>query len=293
MARFVPSYLRGRLLREYLAVDRRFMKSSNIRVRFLGGLLVLAMGIMLVCSRAAAGTAEQTFDVLQIGAHTYRNVTVTTKSKDYVFILHSAGMTNVKVADLSPELRETLGYEELPKPKPAATNATAWAKQTINKLETPQVKAVEERVVSTWRDKMQAADIQLPPLTRAVIFEALGIFAAVYLFYCYCCMLICQKAGHAPGILVWLPVLKVFPLLRAAGMSRWWFLACFIPLLNLVEVILWCLNIAKARNKSILVGLLLLLPVTNILAFLYLAFSAAPGRRREDRRISVMSFETV
>ena len=266
------------------------MKISKIRVQFVGGLLVLALGIVLVRSQAAAATIEQTFDVLQIGTHTYRNVTVTTKSKDYVFILHSAGMTNIKVAELTPELREKLGYEELPKPKPAATNATAWAKQTINKLETPQVKAVEEQVVSTWREKILAQLILLPPLTRTVIYEALGVLVAVYLFYCYCCMLICQKAGQTPGVLVWLPVLQAFPMLRAAGMSPWWFLASFVPVLNFVEGILWCFKIADARNKSFLVGLLLLLPVTNILAFLYLAFSSGPDSGSNDRRIPMLGF---
>jgi hypothetical protein len=105
--------------------------------------------------------------------------------------------------------------------------------------------------------------------------------------------LICQKAGQTPGLLVWLPLLKVFPMLRAAGMSPWWFLASFVPLLNLVAVVLWCLNIAKARNKTVLVGLFLLLPVTNILAFLYLAFSSRPSRRRDERRIEIMTLETA
>ena len=276
-----------------LAPYRQFMKKSKIRVRFLGGLLVLAVGLVLIWSQAAADAVEQTFDVLDIGTHTYRNVTVTTKSKDYVFILHSAGMTNIKVAELTPELREKLGYEELPKPKPAATNATVWAKQTINKLETPQVKAVEEQIMSTWRDQIQAQQKRLPALTRTILYEALGVFVALYLFHCYCCMLICQKAGQPPGFLVWLPVLQIFPLLRAAGMSPWWFLALFVPLLNVVESVLWCLNIAKARNKSALVGILLLLPITNILAFLYLAFSDGPERKRTNDRIPIMRFESA
>ena len=99
------------------------------------------------------------------------------------------------------------------------------------------------------------------------------ICLSVYLFYCYCCILICRKAGHPPGVLVWLPLLKLLPMLRAAGMSRWWFLAFFVPVLNLVPAILWCFKIAKARGKSVWIGVLLLFPVTNLFAFLYLAFS--------------------
>ena len=81
-------------------------------------------------------------------------------------------------------------------------------------------------------------------------------------------------------------------LLRAANMSRWWFLAYFVPLLNVVVVILWPFKIAKTRGKSAWVGLALLLPVINVFAFLYLAFSdGAP--EKEQRVVDVMSLETA
>jgi hypothetical protein len=115
------------------------------------------------------------------------------------------------------------------------------------------------------------------------MFAVLGIALLLYLFHCYCCMLICRKTGNPPGILVWLPVLQVFPLLRAAGMSGWWFLGFCVPILNIVGQVLWCLKIAKARGKSVWAGVLLLLPVISLFAFLYLAFSngAAPKKHRE------------
>ena len=57
-----------------------------------------------------------------------------------------------------------------------------------------------------------------------------------------------------------------------------------MPVLNLVPQILWSLKIAKARGKSVWVGVLLLLPVTNLFAFLYLAFSnGACGRGGRPR----------
>src|SRR5258707_251791 len=84
---------------------------------------------------------------------------------------------------------------------------------------------------------------------------------------------ICKKAGAQPGIMVWLPVLQLFPLLRAAQMPLWWFLLWFVPGVNLVAQVVWCIKIADARGKSPWVGVLLILPVTNIFTFLYLAFS--------------------
>jgi uncharacterized membrane protein YhaH (DUF805 family) len=107
-------------------------------------------------------------------------------------------------------------------------------------------------------------------------------------------MLICQKTGNPPGVLVWLPVLQLFPLLRAAGMSGWWFLAYFVPVLNMVAGILWCFTIAKARGKSAWVGLFLLLPVTNLFAFLYLAFSnGATAKEDEEPETRIMTLETA
>jgi apolipoprotein N-acyltransferase len=107
-------------------------------------------------------------------------------------------------------------------------------------------------------------------------------------------MLICRKAGNPPGILVWLPVLQSFPLLRAAGMSGWWFLAVFVPVLNLVPAILWPFKIAKARGKSVWVGVLLLLPVTNYFAFLYLAFSnGARVDEDEEAESKIMSLQAA
>jgi hypothetical protein len=63
------------------------------------------------------------------------------------------------------------------------------------------------------------------------------------------------------------------PLLRAAGMSGWWLVAWFVPGLNLVAMTLWSFKIVERRNKSPVWAVLLLLPFTNLLAFLYLAFS--------------------
>ena len=48
-------------------------------------------------------------------------MTVTTKAKDYIFILHSTGMTSLKVNQLTPDLQERLGYVVAKAPKPRPT----------------------------------------------------------------------------------------------------------------------------------------------------------------------------
>ena len=243
------------------------------------------------------GATEDTFEVLQIGTRTYTNVTVTTKAKNYIFILHAGGMASLKVADLSPDLQQQLGYAGPPAPKAATNTAAVWVKKEIAKIDVQQVKDLQKQL-EQWRAHPSARLTALARIGSKPNYAVLGIVLLVclmiYLFYSYCCMLICRKAGHPPGLLVWLPVLQLFPMLRAAGMSCWWLLAFLVPVLNLVPGILWALKIAKARGKSVWIGVLLLLPVTNLFAFLYLAFSnGASGEEDEGPEPKVMSLQTV
>jgi hypothetical protein len=205
-------------------------------------------------------------------------------------------MTSIKTAELPPELQEKLGYASASK---GATNtAAAWAKKEIAKINVPQVKELGKQLEQKWRGqpvaRLSAMGLIGPKLNWTALGILLALYLLLYLFYSYCCMLICRKAGNAPGILVWLPLLKLFPLLRAAGMSGWWFLAFFVPVLNLVPVILWPLKIAKARGKSVWVGVLLLLPITNLFAFLYLAFSNGASTEEDGEPESkIMSLQTA
>ena len=102
---------------------------------------------------------------------------------------------------------------------------------------------------------------------------------AVYLLFCFCCRQLCVKTGKRGSPLIWLPILKLFPLLRAADMSPWWMLpgVLLFPIAGPIMYIVWSFKICRARDKSPVFGVLLLLPVLNVLSFLYLAFSGNGG----------------
>jgi len=222
--------------------------------------------LLILVPRMVTAAAEEKFGVLQIGAQTYTNVTVTTKAKDYIFLVHSGGMTSLKTAELPPELKERLGYAV---PKPATNTAGIWAKQELAKISMVPLTHLSHKQGGKASWELSAKEL----LFSKAVFVILGVALLFYLLHCYCCALICQKTGNPPGLLVWVPVLQLFPLLRAAGMSGWWFLAYCVPLVNLVAWSLWCLNIAKARGKSVWVAVFLMLPITSLFASLYLAFS--------------------
>jgi hypothetical protein len=245
----------------------------------------------------AAAATEQHFDVLQIGTASYTNVTVTTKGKDYVFLLHKGGMGNIKVADLTPELRETLGYG--PAKGTAKTNrAAVWAEKTIARLETPEVLEAKQKLQAQFLPGPGTSASDFKKAALQLIGELLAFVLLLHIVSSYCFMLICRKAGSPGGAMVWLPGLQVFPLLRAAGMSGWWVLGFMVPILNLIGSIMWAFKIVKARGKSAIWALFLLLPVTNILSVLYLALSSggeADGQpaAKPAKRIELMTLETA
>lgn len=220
---------------------------------------------------ASAVQIEETFDVLETKTGTYENVTVTSKTKDWIFILHAAGMGNIKIVDLPDEVQLKLGYnlsKEQPKPVSVPTM------EALTDIKVPEINQLR----SDWHTGGAEAVIKAFGNPIAV-WTLLGLVVLTYLFFCYCSMMICRKTHTSPGILVWVPFLQFIPLLRAAGMSGVWFLAFFVPVLNLVAQIVWYVKIVQARGKGPLLVLWLLLPLTAPFAYLYLAFSeAAPIR---------------
>ena len=128
-----------------------------------------------------------------------------------------------------------------------------------------------------------------------IIAGTLAVLLLFYLFYSFCVRLICLKAGYRPGILAWLPILRDYALIRAAGMSVVSFLVLMSPgiilplvqdqfvgweavaLANFVLVVvvhcLWCVRLCDARGKGTFAKILLIFPVTYPFAFLYLAFA--------------------
>src|SRR5262245_8423719 len=215
---------------------------NNVRIRRALVSMRLTLVTLLACL-ISLGTAragiEQRFDVLEIGTHMYRNVTITTKTKKYIFIMHSAGMSNIKVSDLSRELKDKLGYTAMEAAEAAkATNnsLSSWAKTTLQKMETPAIKQLEANFVPSGVGKI---DLRSPAVLIAV-----SIAGLIYLLFCYCGMLICRKTETEPGPLIWVPVLQIFPLLRAASMPAGWFFAFLVPVVNVIALVVWAINIS-------------------------------------------------
>jgi hypothetical protein len=226
--------------------------------------LLLLSTIASAMGQATTATNE-TFETLPIGTNIFSKVTVLNKTRTDLFIKHSQGMSNIKVKDLDPGTQMRLGYQ-IEQPKPTKMEQVLEA-TSIRQLESdPRVQEVEERIAAELGEALDRVDDQ-------AAFAIAGGITFLYLLFSFLCRSICLKTGNPPNALVWLPFFKQIPLLKAAGMSGWWILTNFIPIIFLVVYIMWCFRIVHSRGKHVVFAVLLLLPVTNVVAFLYLALS--------------------
>jgi hypothetical protein len=95
-------------------------------------------------------------------------------------------------------------------------------------------------------------------------------FCAIYGF---CIKKICEKTGKDGGMLVWIPILQIFPLFDVVGWEKWKILLFFIPLANIYFMIMFYIELCKARGKSPWMTIMALLPCTAWAFIPYLAFS--------------------
>lgn len=249
--------------------------------------------LILVCVLAfatvlSAAATDETFPTLTVGDKTFTNVLVLNKTRTDVFLSHSKGMASYKVKELPVEVQLQLGYQvEQPRGAKAAAKAKDMLKAAdFSRFESdPRVKEIQEQVLAKIREVTQ----QMDPAMKWGIIGGVVLF---YLVFCTLCRSICTKSATPPGpvvALIWFPLFKQIPLLKAAGMSPWWFLVNFVPFLPLILFIVWSFKIVQARGKPVIVGVLFLLPVLNIVAFLYLALSASNAPENNTGVISLQS----
>ncbi len=104
-----------------------------------------------------------------------------------------------------------------------------------------------------------------------MFFLAIGI--ALYIYFSLCLFLIAKKLNVPAPWTAWIPVVNLWTFVSAAGKPWWWILLLFIPIVNaIVGIYLWmCITENMGRSKWL--GLLMLVPVANLVLLGILAFS--------------------
>ena len=218
---------------------------------------------------AAAADVEIKLDSITAEGEVYSNVVVFTKSPTHISISYAGGMASLKAKSLDKATQRKLGYLA---PEEPTTSLPPIAGAATD----PRLRELQERYQRNVEEFIQQLD-------KKTMYQILTLLGILYLFFCYCCWQICRKTSNRAGLLVWIPGFQMVPLLRAAGMSPWLFFTLFIPVVSPIVMIVWCFRICRVRQKSALVAIFLLLPVTSVLAFVYLALSGY-GPEEEGER---------
>ncbi len=111
------------------------------------------------------------------------------------------------------------------------------------------------------------------------------ITIAIYVYLAVCLQTIARKTGTEHGWLAWIPIANAYLMCKVAVKPGWWLLLFFIPIVNIVFMVIVWMGIAEARDKKGWLGILMIVPIANLIVPGYLAFSGGStgGERLEVR----------
>lgn len=99
----------------------------------------------------------------------------------------------------------------------------------------------------------------------------LGI--VIYIYLSYALQTIAKKIETKDGWMAWIPFVNFYLMCKMAKKPGWWMIFFFIPLVNLIFIVLVWMEIAKACRKPDWLGILMIIPGINLIIPGVLAFS--------------------
>lgn len=108
-----------------------------------------------------------------------------------------------------------------------------------------------------------------PEPSTAIIFASAAFGLLLFLVMLASAWKVFTKAGQ-PGWACIVPIYNFVVMLQIVGRPLWWIILCFIPLVNVLIMIVLAVDIAKSFGKDTLFGIgMLLLPIVfyPVLAF--------------------------
>jgi hypothetical protein len=97
-------------------------------------------------------------------------------------------------------------------------------------------------------------------------------FVALYIGLCFCLKKICLRCGKDPGVLIWIPIVQLLPMIEMVGLPPVYIIAFFIPLVNFAAIVYLYWKICEKLGKPGFYSLAMLVPLLNIGLIVYLAF---------------------
>jgi hypothetical protein len=94
-----------------------------------------------------------------------------------------------------------------------------------------------------------------------------------YVYLALCLMKIAKKTQTENAWFAWIPILNLVLMIQCANKSLGWLILFFIPFFNLIGLIIIWMAIAKKLGQPEWLGILMIVPVVNLILPGYLAFS--------------------
>ena len=104
-----------------------------------------------------------------------------------------------------------------------------------------------------------------------LIFAVIGI--ALYVYFALAIQTIAKKTNTENDWWAWIPIIQAVLLLNIAKKPVWWIILFFIPLVNIVIIVITMMAVAEARNKPSWWGILMIVPVVSLIVPGYLAWA--------------------
>ena len=117
----------------------------------------------------------------------------------------------------------------------------------------------------------------------AIVWLPWVVSIALYVYFAYCLQTIAGKTDTENGWLAWIPIANAYLMCKIAGRPGWWLALFFIPIANIVFMIIAWMGITEARDKDKWLGVLMMVPIANLVLLGYLAFSGEDTESSEAK----------
>lgn len=99
------------------------------------------------------------------------------------------------------------------------------------------------------------------------------ICLVIYIFAAICLMKIAKKTNTPNAWFAWVPILNIILMVQIVKQPGWWVVLFFVPIVNIVMLILVWMKIAEILGKPNWLGILMFISPVNLVVIGYLAFS--------------------
>jgi hypothetical protein len=102
------------------------------------------------------------------------------------------------------------------------------------------------------------------------------ICLAVYVYWGFALMTIANKKAFPNAWLAFVPIANIWLMLQLVKKPTWWIILCFIPIVNIIVLIIIWMGIAELMGFPNWWGILVIIPIVNLVIVYYFAWGAPP-----------------